>query len=141
MDSVIVREKLESLRRCISRVEHKRPESVAALEADADVQDIIVLNLTRAVQVCVDVGMHIIGDTNEPAPQSMGDVFKTLDRLGVISAPTSVALRKAVGFRNIAVHSYDVINWAIVFAISEAHLEDFRRFAKEVSAKVLDTDH
>lgn len=100
MDPVIVREKLESLRRCISRVEHKRP-----------------------------------------APQSMEDVFKTLERLGVISAPTSVALRKAVGFRNIAVHSYDVINWAIVFAISEAHLEDFRRFAQEVSAKILDTDH
>jgi hypothetical protein len=49
MDPVIVREKLESLRRCISRVEHKRPKSVAALEADADVQDILVLGGLRRV--------------------------------------------------------------------------------------------
>ena len=140
MDRVILREKLESLRRCITRVQQKIPDSVAALEADADTQDIIVLNLTRAVQVCVDLGTHIISDTNEPAPQSMGEVFETLERLGVISHATALALRKAVGFRNIAVHSYQAINWAIVYSISDSHLEDFRHFAIEISARFLEVD-
>ncbi len=140
MDRVILREKLESLRRCITRVQQKMPESVAALEADADTQDIIVLNLTRAVQVCVDLGTHIISSTNEPAPQSMGEVFETLERLGVISHASGLALRKAVGFRNIAVHSYHAINWAIVYSIIDRHLEDFRQFAKEISAKFLEAD-
>jgi len=42
-------------------------------------------------------------------------------------------MQKAVGFRNVAVHNYDVINWEIVFAICQEFLVDFRRFAKEIS--------
>jgi uncharacterized protein YutE (UPF0331/DUF86 family) len=139
MDRVILREKLESLRRYIDRVQQKKPASVAALEADADLQDILVLNLTRAVQVCVDIGSHVISSANQPAPQSMGETFTTLETLGAISAPTSLALRRAVGFRNIAVHSYQAIDFAIVYAISNRHLEDFKRFAREISTRYLDT--
>jgi len=47
---LVIEEKLESLRRCLSRIEDKCPVNVAELEKDVDVQDIITLNLTRAVQ-------------------------------------------------------------------------------------------
>jgi uncharacterized protein YutE (UPF0331/DUF86 family) len=133
MDPLILREKLESLRRCIARVEAKRPASLAELESDADLQDIIVLNLTRAVQVCVDIGTHLISATESIPPRSMGEVFSALERLGTISQETATAMRKAVGFRNIAVHNYDIVSWAIVHAISQRHLQDFQRFAREVS--------
>jgi len=66
----------------------------------------------------------------------MGDVFNALERLGTISQATALAMRKAVGFRNVAVHNYDVISWAIVHAISHHQLEDFRRFAAEISARI-----
>jgi uncharacterized protein YutE (UPF0331/DUF86 family) len=133
MDPLIVSEKLESLRRCIVRVESKRPASLAALESDPDLQDIIVLNLTRAVQVCVDIGTHILSGTESSSPRSMGDVFDALAHLGTISEPVATSMKKAVGFRNIAVHNYDVISWAIVHAISQRHLDVFRQFAREVS--------
>ena len=42
-------------------------------------------------------------------------------------------MRKAVGFRNIAVQNYDVINWEIVYAICNNSLVDFRRFASEIT--------
>jgi len=114
-------------------VEEKTPSSVEQLIQDADVQDILVLNLTRAVQLCVDIGSHVISESNELPPATMGDVFSTLETLGAISPATCGPMRKAVGFRNVAVHNYDVINWEIVFAISRAYLVDFRRFAKEIS--------
>ena len=56
MDRVILTEKLESLRRCLQRIEAKTPGDVESLRGDPDLQDILVLNLTRAVQVCVDIG-------------------------------------------------------------------------------------
>jgi uncharacterized protein YutE (UPF0331/DUF86 family) len=142
MDRLILQEKLESLRRCIARVEAKRPSTLTQLESDPDLQDIIVLNLTRAVQVCVDIGTHILSTTDALAPRSMGEVFSALEKAGLISGATVDAMRRAVGFRNVAVHNYDVINWAIVHAISEHHLEDFRRFAREISASLADgPDH
>ncbi len=54
MDQVILDQKLESVRRCIKRVEEKTPPHVSQLIEDQDIQDILVLNLTRAVQLCVD---------------------------------------------------------------------------------------
>jgi len=133
MDQIIFAQKLESLRRCIQRVEEKTPSGVAQVVQDPDIQDILVLNLTRAVQLCVDIGSHVISETDEPAPATMGDVFLTLEKLGAITSVTCVSMRKAVGFRNIAVHNYDVINWEIVFAICQKSLIDFRRFAKEIT--------
>jgi len=133
MDQVILAQKLESLRRCIRRVEEKTPADVERLVQDPDIQDILVLNLTRAVQLCVDIGSHVISESNEPAPSTMGDVFSTLEKLGIIAPTTCQALKKAVGFRNVAVHNYAVINWEIVFAICQKSVVDFRQFAKEIT--------
>ena len=133
MDSVVVTEKLESLRRCIRRVEEKCPAKLEDLVSDPDLQDILVLNLTRAVQLCVDIGSHIISNSEQVAPQTMGEIFPALAQSGFISNTTSDKLRKAVGFRNIAVHNYQTISWEVVHAVSTHSLEDFKSFAKDVS--------
>jgi uncharacterized protein YutE (UPF0331/DUF86 family) len=133
MDQLILAEKIESLRRCIKRIEDKKPESIDLLMQNLDLQDILVLNLTRAVQLSVDIGSHIISNTDELAPQTMGEVFTTLNKLGVITAETSQQLKKAVGFRNVAVHNYEAINWIIVDTICKNSLADFRRYSQEVS--------
>jgi uncharacterized protein YutE (UPF0331/DUF86 family) len=133
MDQVILAQKLESLRRCIQRVEEKTPSDVSQLIQDPDVQDILVLNLTRAVQLCVDIGSHVISESDEVAPTTMGDVFSILEKLGTITPGTCQSMRKAVGFRNVAFHNYDVINWEIVFAICQNFLTDFRRFVSEIT--------
>lgn len=132
MVSLIVDQKLESLRRCLSRIEDKSPATLGDLIDNVDLQDILVLNLTRAVQICIDIGSHIISGTEEPTPATMGEVFVVLHRLGAISDGTALALRRAVGFRNVAVHNYGVINWEIVFSVCRQSPNDFRQFAIEV---------
>jgi uncharacterized protein YutE (UPF0331/DUF86 family) len=47
-----------------------------------------------------------------------------------------VRLRRAVGFRNIAVHNYEAIDWAIVHAIARNHLVDFTDFARAVMSRL-----
>lgn len=134
MDQLILSEKLESLRRCIARIEDKTPANVNILIQDPDIQDILILNLTRAVQLCVDIGSHVISESQEPAPQTMGEVFTSLSKIKIISTNTSDRLKKAVGFRNIAFHNYETISWEIVFATCKRSLEDFRMFAREIGS-------
>ena len=119
MDTVILIEKLESLRRCIRRIEDKKPIDIDQLKQDIDLQDILVLNLTRAVQLAVDIGSHIISQSEQTTPKTMGDIFAVLQQMGAISAQTRTQLKKAVGFRNVAVHQYEAINWEIVYAESK----------------------
>jgi uncharacterized protein YutE (UPF0331/DUF86 family) len=130
MDRVVLEQKLESLRHCITRVQSKRPATLDALVADVDTQDVIVLNLSRAVQLCVDIAMHHLAGTDSAVPQTMGQAFELLAQQNVIDAALALRMRKAVGFRNLAVHSYDSIEWAVVYAIANEHLDDFRAFAK-----------
>jgi len=56
MDREVIEQKLESLRRCLHRIETKCPADARTLVADIDLQDIVALNLSRAVQICVDIG-------------------------------------------------------------------------------------
>lgn len=136
MDSVILAEKLEALRKCVRRLEEKRASSADELREDIDRQDILTLNLTRAVQLCVDMATHVLAATEEPAPATMGESFDGLLRLDLIDRELCERLQAAVGFRNVAIHNYQKIDWDIVHAITWQHLDDFRRFAQAVSTQI-----
>jgi uncharacterized protein YutE (UPF0331/DUF86 family) len=120
MDREVIEHKLESLRRCLQRVAEKCPSDPDTLGRDPDLQDIVTLTLTRAVQLCVDLGADLIADLDVLPPDTMGQTFDALAHAGVIPEPLAQQLMKAVGFRNIAVH----------------HLSDFSDFAKVIAARL-----
>ena len=136
MDRAVVEQKLESLRRCVLRIESKVPPTAEVLTADFDLQDIISLNLSRAVQLAVDIGAHLISELNLPAPDTMGQTFDLLERAELIDTALALRMRKAVGFRNIATHNYDQINWQIVHNIVKHHLGDFAVFARVITQQI-----
>ena len=136
MDREVIEQKLESLRRCLRRIADKCPPDSEALVRDPDLQDIIALNLTRAVQLCVDIGAHLIAGMEVPPPDTMGLTFDALAQVGVIHENLATQLKKAVGFRNVAVHNYKAIDWVIVHNIARHHLGDFTEFAKVIASRL-----
>lgn len=136
MDRDIVEQKLESLRRCLLRVQTKTPATADALACNLDLQDIVSLNLSRAVQLCVDIGAHLVSGLPVAPPNTMGQTFDLLAQQGLITADLATNMKRAVGFRNIAVHNYDAVNWDMVHSIAKDHLADFFTFAKVVAAQL-----
>lgn len=136
MDREVVEQKLESLRRSLRRIETKCPADAATLAVDMDLQDIVSLNLSRAVQISVDIGAHLIAGLEVQPPDTMGQTFDLLAQEGVLNIELANSLKKAVGFRNIAVHSYESISWDIVHSIVKYHLSDFSAFAKVVAMRL-----
>lgn len=129
MDRTLIDQKLETLRRCVQRIRQRCPATAGALATDIDAQDIVALNLTRAVQTSVDIAMHVIAGYEVSAPATMGEAFEALASAGIIDASLAGRLKKAVGFRNIAVHQYESIDWAVVHAVCQGDFPDFREFA------------
>ncbi|MDT8397310.1 MAG: DUF86 domain-containing protein [Pseudomonadales bacterium] len=136
MDREVIEQKLESLRHCLRRIETKCPADAAMLAADLDLQDIISLNLSRAVQIVVDIGAHLLAGMESPPPDTMGQTFDLLAQEGVLNSELASRLKKAVGFRNIAVHNYERINWNIVHNIVKYRLADFSAFAEAVAMRL-----
>jgi uncharacterized protein YutE (UPF0331/DUF86 family) len=131
----ILEPKMDALARCLLRIESKKPFTVEQLKSDFDLQDIVSINLERAVQQSVDIASVILAETNEPAPLTMADSFAKLGTQGWLSSATVLRMQKAVGMRNLMVHEYEKLDWSIVYAICTHHLDDFKKFAKEILVK------
>ena len=84
----------------------------------------------------MDLGAHLIADLEVLPPDTMGQTFDALARVGVIPESLAQQLKRAVGFRNIAVHHYEEIDWAIVHGIALNHLSDFNEFAKVIASRL-----
>jgi len=131
-DRELLVSKLSSIQHCIERIESKKPVTKEILFEDYDLQDILSINLERAIQLTSDIGLHILANDFQDKPGSMSAVFDGLKEHGILPDALTENLKKAVGFRNIAVHEYQKIDWNIVHSIITNNLSDFRLFVKEI---------
>lgn len=132
MDIDVIRAKEDSIVRCLERVRTKAALTHKQLLGDYDAQDVVVLNIERAVQQAVDIATHILGHTMEPVPETMRSAFDSLRTIGALADETADRMMKAVGFRNTAVHAYREIDWAIVHSIMTERLSDFSDFIEQI---------
>ena len=86
-DDVILN-KLSSLKRCLQRVESKVPQQLDEFRTDLDAQDIVSLNLQRAVQLCVDIAARIAAEAEIKPAFSMAEGFESLEQTGILTSQT-----------------------------------------------------
>lgn len=65
----------------------------------------------------MDIGAHLIAQLDVVLPGTMGQTFAPFAEQSVLDGELAQKLKKAVGFRNIAVHNYEAINWHVVHAL------------------------
>lgn len=129
VDDVIIN-KVASIERAVGRVREEHGGDDANLYANQTRQDAIVLNLQRACETSIDAAMHLVRVHRLGVPQQSREAFELLERhLGLDSA-LAEAMRRMVGFRNVAVHDYQQINLDIVRSVIRERLDDFLAFAR-----------
>lgn len=133
VDKDVVYAKVNQIQNCLQRIQEKTGDNPDSLD-DIDIQDIFVLNLQRAIQSCLDLAAHIIADKGLGLPTELRDYFVLLEKNKLIDKDLSVRLQKMVGFRNIAVHEYSMIDPDILRAILKDHLKDLEVFYQKILA-------
>lgn len=129
----IVRRKLAELDERAARVRAHRRASASELAADRDALELVAFNLMLAVQAACDLAAHVIADEGWTAPATVAECFTRLAEHAVITDSTAVALRRAVGFRNVVAHGYAGIDVGMTHAASTSGLADLDTFAREVA--------
>lgn len=125
--------KLATIERCLQRIRSVTGGDPEATE-DLDVEEIVVLNLQRAIQAVVDLAAHVISGRQWGLPDSLKAHFRILVDHRVIDTELGTRLQAMVGFRNIAVHEYDRLDRAILKSILAKHLVDLEDFAEAIKA-------
>jgi uncharacterized protein YutE (UPF0331/DUF86 family) len=133
VDRDLVATKLGELAEHLARVRTRSTASAEDLRRDRDALDLISFNLMLAVQACADVASHVISDEGWPPAISLGAGFERLRDRGVISAPVTEALVRAVGLRNVIAHGYAGVRPEMVHAAATTGLADLEAFAREIA--------
>ena len=126
IDDVILN-KTEIVKRCIRRVKEEydcNPKNLGNYTK----QDSITLNIQRACEAVIDLGMHVIAEKGLGIPQTSRDTFEILQDSRIITTEMSERLKAMIGFRNIAIHNYQRLNLKIIQAIIEKDLKDLLCF-------------
>ena len=132
MNPDLIKAKLESLARFLERIRTKLPDGKEQFVDDWDAQDVVMKNLERAVQVCVDVANHILADDPTPPPSSMAMAFVFLARKGVVAGELADRMAKAIGLRNLAVHEYESLDYGRIFETLSSGLGVFDDYGRAV---------
>ncbi len=127
----IVLAKVATIDRCLSRIAEVQGGRGGVLTT-VDIEDITILNLTRAAQATIDLATHVVTTEAFGLPDSVGAAFEALAKHGVIASDLADRMRRMVGFRNIAVHDYQTLDPNVIRSIVERHLEDLRVFARTI---------
>jgi len=118
--------------RCLNRIEQRLPATQADFVQDFDAQDVVVLNLTRTIQMCVDIATHILATKDQALPSTMAEAFLSLQQLNIITADVADKMRLSVLYRNVAVHVYDDTDLKITYDVARHHLVDFKQYISQV---------
>ena len=132
MESDVIYNKIETIERCINRVNEVYQGNFENLK-DYTKQDSIILNIQRACEAAIDLAMHIVSEKGLGIPQNSRDAFDALRNNNMISADLNKKLKSMIGFRNIAVHNYKSLDLEIVKDVIEKHMNDFKEFIYEIN--------
>ncbi len=130
-DDVVIN-KVASLERCVKRIRDVYGGEDDHLYSNPTTQDSILLNLQRACEASIDLAMHVVRKRRLGVPQDSRDAFELLHAAGLLDRELATAMRRMVGFRNVAVHEYDKLNLDIVKAIITQRLDEFVKFGQRM---------
>ncbi|MDN4524008.1 type VII toxin-antitoxin system HepT family RNase toxin [Fictibacillus fluitans] len=131
MKNDVIVNKISVIERCLKRINEEYDNDSSNLN-NFTKQDSIILNIQRACEAAIDLGVHVVAEKRLGIPQTSRETFDLLEKNGIITSELAAGLKAMVGFRNIAVHDYQEVNLAIVQTIIEKHLSDFKKFTKQI---------
>jgi len=91
--------------------------------------------LEISINICIDIGNHIVTLNNKEKPETFTDIIKILTKLKVINDELGIQLTKMVRFRNLLGHFYLEIDNTIIYSILQNNLKDFVSFKESILRK------
>ena len=94
--------------------------------------------LETCINICIDIGNHILSLNKNGMPETYGDIFIELSKLGLINKEIEKKLIKMVKFRNLLGHLYLEISNEKIYEILQENLGDFNLFKKQIYSRFKD---
>ncbi len=88
--------------------------------------------LEICINICIDIGSHILVSIGNNNSESYKDIFINLGKEQIISIPFAKKMSNMAGFRNILGHFYMEIDIRRVYQLLQTEIDDFILFKKDI---------
>ena len=129
VDPERIRDRLERLDGLLARLDAVVTEGKAAYAADVGLRLQAERALQLSIQICLDIGAHLIAERGLEQPTEYRGVFRSLADAAIIDRELAYRLADAAGLRNLLVHGYADLDDAAVWQ-ALGRLDDIRAFAR-----------
>ncbi len=93
--------------------------------------------LQVSIEICLDLGQHLIAALALPRPSEYRDIFRILGEHGLIDRQFADRLQRMAAFRNRLVHAYANVDPGTVYGFLQGDRADFDEFARTVASLVV----
>lgn len=135
VDADRVASRLERLDQLIATLEIAHRDGRQAIEGDERSRLAVLHALQLSIQICLDVGAHLVAEGGLGGLDDYADVFRSLERGGVLGSELSARLVDAAGMRNVIVHEYLTVDFDRIWRALE-RLDDLRDYARAATCAV-----
>lgn len=132
-DPDLVAKKLAQIETCVQQL--RTLCEPARIATDIREQRFVEHTLQIAIQSVLDVASHIVSDERLGEPRTNRELADLLERGGWISTDLARRVRNMVGFRNILVHGYEIVDLAVVREVVDQRLGDLLEFVDVIRKK------
>ena len=131
-DRDLILAKAGAIEKYLNRIKIKRETDLKTFLADIDRQESVLFNLQMAIQNCIDIAAHIVGDEGLGVPGSTNEMFYLLEEHGLLGPQLVEKMVKAVGFRNLVVHEYGKVDLEQVLDIAHKGVDDLQKYIASI---------
>jgi uncharacterized protein YutE (UPF0331/DUF86 family) len=128
VDELRVRQMLDRLGAEIDALRRLGRRDADELLRDDDLLAAVKYRFIVAIEVCIDVGRHVVASEGLRAPLDYADVFAVLADAGLLDSAIAADLRDTARFRNLLVHGYAKVDDTRVVEILGERVDDLAAF-------------
>jgi uncharacterized protein YutE (UPF0331/DUF86 family) len=137
VDPLRVRGLLDRLGSEVTALRRLRARPAESLLADDDLLAAVKYRFVVAIEVCIDLGRHIIASGELRAPADYADVFTVLAGADLVPDTLATEMRDTARFRNLLVHGYARDDDERVVQILRSRVDDLDRFRSALAQAAL----
>jgi len=135
-NSIIVENRISTIKKYLKILERYKNYSIEEIKENIDLRGAIERYLYLAVQSTIDLAETVIAQKRFRKPTTLRENFDILQEENIIPIKLTEDLIKMVGFRNIITHSYEKVNYDIVYDILQNRLENIFEFLEIIKEKI-----
>jgi uncharacterized protein YutE (UPF0331/DUF86 family) len=128
VDELRVRQMLDRLGEEIDALRRLSRRDGEELLHDDDLLAAVKYRFIVAIEVCIDIGRHVVASEGLRAPLDYADVFSVLAEAALLDSGAAADLRDTARFRNLLVHGYARVDDTRVVEILRDRVDDLAAF-------------